>query len=97
MATAARYSLLYRNPRFQFSVYFRVEPPVTRGAPPQTRTSAINASGSSGHAFAKSPDITVYAFAICGQCERPVRETVGFAVMNRTETNSCHHAYESDG
>jgi len=36
----------------------RVEPPVTRKAPPQTRTSAINASGSSNYAFAKCPDIT---------------------------------------
>ncbi len=57
---------------------FRVEPPVTRGAPPQTRTSAINASGSSEHAFTESPDITVCAFAICGRCGLQVHGTLRF-------------------
>jgi len=37
---------------FAESFNFRVEPPVTRTAPPQTRTSAINASGSSDYGFA---------------------------------------------
>ena len=36
-------------------------PWLPEGLYPQTRTSAINASGSSRHAFAKSPGISVYS------------------------------------
>ena len=36
----------------RYEQYFRVEPQVTRTAPPQVRTSAINTSGSSSHGFA---------------------------------------------
>ena len=38
---------------------FRVEPQVARTAPPQTRASAINAPGSSGHGFAAYTEWTI--------------------------------------